>query len=69
MAHFRDQSLIDLSHVIEEGMTTFKGFPGPILCDYWTRQASAEHYDDGSSFQIGRIEICLLYTSPSPRDS
>ncbi len=57
MAHFRDQSLIDLSHVIEEGMTTFKGFPGPILCDYWTRQASAAHYDDGSSFQIGRIEM------------
>jgi len=43
--------------VIEEGMTTFKGFPGPILCDYWTRQASAAHYDDGSSFQIGRIEM------------
>jgi len=49
--------LIDLSHVIEEGMTTFKGFPGPILCDYWTREASAAHYDDGSSFQIGRIDM------------
>ncbi len=57
MAHVRDESLIDLSHVIEEGMTTFKGFPGPILCDYWTREASAAHYDDGSSFQIGRIEM------------
>jgi len=49
--------LIDLSHVVEEGMTTFKGFPGPILCDYWTREASAAHYDDGSSFQIGRIDM------------
>ncbi|MDQ3078947.1 MAG: cyclase family protein [Pseudomonadota bacterium] len=49
--------LIDLSHVIEEGMTTFKGFPGPILCDYWEREASAAHYDDGSSFQIGRIDM------------
>lgn len=49
--------LIDLSHTIEEGMTTFKGFPGPILCDYWTREASAAHYDDGSSFQIGRIDM------------
>ena len=49
--------LIDLSHLIEEGMTTFKGFPGPILCDYWTREASAAHYDDGSSFQIGRIDM------------
>ena len=49
--------LIDLSHVIEAGMTTFKGFPGPVLCDYWTREASAAHYDDGSSFQIGRIDM------------
>ena len=50
-------TLVDLSHVIEEGMTTFKGFPGPHLCDYWTREASAAHYDDGSSFQIGRIDM------------
>jgi len=50
-------NLIDLSHVIEEGMTTFKGFPGPHLCDYWTREASAAHYDDGSSFHIGRIDM------------
>ncbi len=49
--------LIDLSHVIEDGMTTFKGFPGPHLCDYWTREASASHYDDGSSFHIGRIDM------------
>ena len=49
--------LIDLSHVIEEGMATFKGFPGPHLCDYWTREASAAHYDDGSSFHIGRIDM------------
>lgn len=57
MEHLRKESLVDLSHVIEEGMTTFKGFPGPVLCDYWTRQASAAHYDDGSSFQIGRIDM------------
>lgn len=49
--------LIDLSHLIEEGMVTFKGFPGPILCDYWTREDSASHYNDGSSFQIGRIDM------------
>ena len=49
--------LIDLSHVIEEGMITFKGLPGPHICDYWTREASAAHYDDGSSFHIGRIDM------------
>jgi len=53
----RNDSLIDLSHVIEDGMTTFKGLPGPHICDCWTRAASAEKYNDGSSFQIGRIDM------------
>jgi len=26
--------LIDLSHLIEAGMTTYKGLPGPSICDY-----------------------------------
>jgi kynurenine formamidase len=38
-------------------MTTYKGLPGPHVCDYWTREQSAAHYDDGSTFQIGRIEM------------
>lgn len=57
MADRATEKLVDLSHVIEEGMTTFKGLPGPHLCDYWTREASAANYDDGSTFQIGRIDM------------
>lgn len=53
----RSDRLIDLSHRIEAGMETYAGLPGPVLCDYWTREASAALYDDGSSFQIGRIEL------------
>ena len=49
--------IVDLSHVIEHGMVTYKGLPGPHICDYWERQASAANYDDGSSFQIGRIDM------------
>jgi len=49
--------LVDLSHVITEGMVTYKGLPGPHLCDFWTREDSAKNYDDGSSFQIGRIDM------------
>ncbi len=52
-----DQRIVDLSHVIEEGMTTYPGLPGPHICDFWTREASAANYDDGSSFQIGRIAM------------
>jgi arylformamidase len=57
MADVAQERLIDLSHVIEQGMTTYKGLPGPQLCDYWTREGSAANYDDGSTFQIGRIEM------------
>jgi arylformamidase len=51
------QRLIDLSHRIEAGMETYKGLPGPAICDFWTREASAANYEDGSSFQIGRIDM------------
>jgi kynurenine formamidase len=57
MEHRPKKRLVDLSHVIQAGMTTFKGLPGPLICDYWTREASAPAYDDGSSFQIGRIDM------------
>ena len=57
MADRATGKLVDLSHVIEHGMTTHKGLPGPHICDYWTREASAANYDDGATFQIGRIEM------------
>jgi kynurenine formamidase len=49
--------LVDLSHLIEEGMVTYKGLPGPHICDYWSREHSSGFYDDGSTFQIGRIDM------------
>lgn len=53
----KESRLVDLSHVIEEGMTTYKGLPGPHICDFWSREQSAANYDDGSTFQIGKIEM------------
>jgi kynurenine formamidase len=49
--------IVDLSHVIEHGMVTYQGLPGPRICDFWDREGSAANYDDGSSFQIGRIDM------------
>jgi arylformamidase len=51
------RTLVDLSHTIEHGMVTYGDLPGPHICDYWTREESAARYDDGSSFQIGRIDM------------
>jgi kynurenine formamidase len=48
---------IDLAHVIEDGMITYTGLPGPIISDHLSRDASAAHYSDGTSFQIGKIEM------------
>jgi kynurenine formamidase len=49
--------LIDLSHVITEGMVTYKGLPGPHICDFLSREQSATNYDGGETFQIGRIDM------------
>jgi kynurenine formamidase len=57
MANPETKKIVDLSHVIEAGMTTYPGLPGPHICDFWEREATAANYDDGSTFQIGRIDM------------
>lgn len=49
--------LIDLSHSVEDGMITYKGLPAPLICDYWSREASHAHYDGLAEFHIGKIEM------------
>jgi arylformamidase len=48
---------IDLSHTVEDGLVTYKGLPAPVICDYLSREASKAHYDEGTSFHIGKIEM------------
>jgi arylformamidase len=52
-----DPAYIDLSHVIYDGLVTYKGLPAPIICDYLSREASRERYAPGTEFQIGKIEM------------
>ncbi|MFL6722124.1 MAG: cyclase family protein [Sphingomonas sp.] len=49
--------IVDLSHVITDGMVTYKGLPGPHICDFLSREQSAANYDGGETFQIGKIEM------------
>jgi arylformamidase len=49
--------LIELNHVIEDGMITYKGLPAPIICDYLSRVDSRNNYEPGTEFQIGRINM------------
>jgi kynurenine formamidase len=38
-------------------MITYQGLPGPIICDYLSREASRTRYAAGTEFQIGKIEL------------
>ncbi len=56
--HRRSRSrLVDVSHEIEDGMITYRGLPGPVISDYWTREASRSHFAPGTEFHIGRIDM------------
>lgn len=48
---------VDLSHAIVHGMTTYPGLPGPLICDFMSREASRGRYAPGVEFQIGKIEM------------
>ncbi len=50
--------LIELNHVIEGGMVTYKGLPAPVICDFLSRADSRLNYDAGTEFQIGLITLC-----------
>src|SRR5262249_6689054 len=49
--------LIDVSHEIEAGMITYPGLPSPVISDYLSREASRGKYAEGTTFQIGRVEM------------
>lgn len=51
-------TLIDLSHVITDGMTTYPGLPVPVIADHLSREAAEEIYGPGITFQIGLVTMC-----------
>ncbi|HEU5140783.1 MAG TPA: cyclase family protein [Bacillales bacterium] len=52
-----EKRYIDLSHTIENGLMTYKGLPAPYICDYLSREESRKTYEEGTEFQIGKIEM------------
>ena len=48
---------VDLSHSISDGMITYKGLPAPVICDYYSREESRKFYEEGTSFQIGKVDM------------
>ena len=58
MASGDGRTRIDLSHTVEDGMSTYPGLPGPIVCDYLSRERSRTIYAPGTEFQIGVVTLC-----------
>lgn len=52
-----ERRLVELSHVIEPGMTTYPGLPGPEITPHITREASRAVYAPGTEFAIDRITL------------
>lgn len=52
-----NEVFIDLSHTIENGLVTYKGLPAPVICDYLSREDSRKFYQEGTEFQIGKIDM------------
>ena len=50
--------LVDLSHPIEAGMTTYPGLPVPEIRQHLSREASRAHYAPGVEFRIDVITLC-----------
>jgi arylformamidase len=68
---------VDLSHTIHEGLVTYKGVPGPLICDFLTREDSRSLYEQGTEFLISRIDMvansgtyidCPFHRYPDGRD-
>ncbi|WP_446218374.1 cyclase family protein [Micromonospora sp. IBHARD004] len=49
--------LVELSHVIRDGMTTLPGWPAPRITEWLTREASRANYAPGTEFHVARVDM------------
>jgi kynurenine formamidase len=50
--------IVDLSHTITDGMTTYPGLPVPSITEHLSRAHAEEIYAPGVTFQMGMITMC-----------
>ncbi len=49
--------VLDLSHVVHDGLVTYPGLPAAKLTTWLSREASRAKYAPGTEFHIGRAEL------------
>lgn len=52
-----ERRLVELSHDIRHGMTTYPGLPAPEITEHLTWEASRARYAEGTEFHIARISM------------
>ncbi len=52
------ERLVDLSHVITDGLVTYPGLPAAEISTHLSREAAEEIYGPGTTFQIGLVTLC-----------
>src|ERR1051325_7998441 len=57
LTNWEQLMLVDVSHVVEHGMVTYKGLPAPLVCDFLSREQSRALYAPDTEFHIGKIEM------------
>lgn len=50
-------TVIDLTHVVEEGMVTYPGLPAPVLEVHLSREDSKTRYAEGTQFEMATITM------------
>jgi kynurenine formamidase len=50
-------TIVDLSHVIHEGLITYPGLPAPVITPHLTREASVAKYAAGTTFAMDVITM------------
>jgi arylformamidase len=50
-------AIVDLSHPIRDGETTYPGLPAPVIGTHLSREASRARYAPGTEFDIGTIAM------------
>ena len=49
--------VVDLSHVIREGLITYPGLPAPVITSHLTREDSRSHYAPGTEFAMDIVTM------------
>jgi kynurenine formamidase len=57
------KKLVELNHILEDGMMTYPGLPRPKIGAFLDHEASRSRYKDQAEFYLGKVEmVCNLGT-------